>query len=400
MKGFTEMKVRLNAEQKQAKLDNLAETYTDTAISIAPRPELADWCAGIISSVNSKRKEELAKELVELLKDTRQRITLQINQTAKTTDHIAKERKTLETEFEDPTPEVAGRLYKTLCEIAQDADDADVLLNSVLTLLTRHVTREVKKYQPSSIKNRKTRICKMLRANVESETLFKKKISDTVEVFVRRYHKMLSDVVEEVNIDTRTKVIDKGRNKTLVDGNGCLEFARNSLTRLDRWMDVSIALIITTGRRMSEIHNSETVFTKIDDYTLSFDGQLMTKDRGDLGAFNIPCLLPADMILNGINYLREQDPERLYKGTENMTVAEIVNAKVSVSLSRAVKANMIGFGINVYKDCRVVYAEICWETLADQAVIDKAHYFSQILGHSEKDVTTANSHIKFHVKID
>jgi hypothetical protein len=101
------------------------------------------------------------------------------------------------------------------------------------------------------------------------------------------------------------------------------------------------------------------------------------------------------MVLAGVDYLRQQD--KLYSATEGLTVAEVVNAKVSVSLSRAIKANMTPYGINVYKDCRVVYAEICWETLANQAVIDKAHYFSNILGHSEKDVTTANSYIKFQV---
>ena len=395
MIGAAEMKVRLTAEQKQFKLNNLAELYTDTAIKMASRPELADWCEGIVPSIKSKRKDDLADALVEALKETRERIANQIAEAPTATDHIAAERKILETEFEDPTPEVAGRLYKTLAEIAQDANDADVLLNSVLTLVSRHVAREIKKYQPSSIKNRKTRICKMLRANVEGETIFKKKISDTVEAFIRRYHKMLSEVIDEVNTVTRTRVVDKGRNKSEVDGNGCLEFARDALTKLDRWMDVSIALILATGRRMAEIHSTETVFTKVDDYTLSFEGQLKTKGRGDIGAFNIPCLVPADMVLAGVEYLGEQG--KLYSATEGLTVAEVVNAKVSVSLSRAIKANMTPFGINVYKDCRVVYAEICWETLANKAVIDKAHYFSNILGHSEKDVTTANSYIKFQV---
>lgn len=158
------MKVRMTAEQKQSKLDLLAENYTDAAIKMASRPELLEWCEGIVPSLKTKRKDELASALVKLLKETRQRIANKIADEPSAIQLLADERKTLATEYEDPAYDVADRLYKQLAVAAQDSETAEELTDKVFTAVTRLVTSELRKYKPASIRNRKTRICKLLRA--------------------------------------------------------------------------------------------------------------------------------------------------------------------------------------------------------------------------------------------
>ena len=101
-----------------------------------------------------------------------------------------------------------------------------------------------------------------------------------------------------------------------VDGKVLLEFAFNALISCEDWRDVSIALIITTGRRMSEIHGVSTSFQIVDENTLLFEGQMKTKGRVNVYAYEIPTLVPVSLVLNGIAYLKSCG--RIYEETEDL----------------------------------------------------------------------------------
>lgn len=216
---------------------------------------------------------------------------------------------------------------------------------------------------------------------------------------------------DEVTATTRARVTDRLKgNKTAVDGTKCLEFARDVLTKLDRWMDVSIALALVTGRRMAEIHSAKSNFVKVDDYLVHFSGQLKTSRRENqdtVKPYNIPVLLPADMVIAGREYLKQCD--KLYTDKKNevgltIEIPEVVNACVSMSLSRAIKIRLNDFKKGekaiTYKDCRAIYADMSWQLFGNQDLEEKAPLLSVILGHTPGDINTANNYCIYAVDVE
>jgi hypothetical protein len=100
-----------------------------------------------------------------------------------------------------------------------------------------------------------------------------------------------------------------------------LTLASQSASKKDlKWEDVSCALALVTGRRMSEIHFSG-VFTVVNDYEVEFSGQLKGKSRAVEGTklkdviFTIPTLVKANLVVDGVNWLERNDKRLPETGT-------------------------------------------------------------------------------------
>jgi len=108
-----------------------------------------------------------------------------------------------------------------------------------------------------------------------------------------------------------------------------------------RWEDISCALILVTGRRMSELHYS-AAFTKSGDHELIFTGQLKGKGRTVDGdklinhPFTIPCLVPAELAIAGLAWL-EREGKRADRGDQDG--AERVNKTWAKYLSKRCKTD-------------------------------------------------------------
>lgn len=120
------------------------------------------------------------------------------------------------------------------------------------------------------------------------------------------------------------------------------------------WRDVSCAIALATGRRMAEIHLSAQ-FAHAGDYLLLFTGQLKGKNR-KLNEqkirdceFSIPSLLPANLILRGMDFLEKND--KRFSATED---PEKVNRRWSKVLNERAKEWAIIDNMT-YKDFRKVY---------------------------------------------
>lgn len=160
------------------------------------------------------------------------------------------------------------------------------------------------------------------------------------------------------------------------------------------WRDVSCALSLATGRRMAEVHLSGE-FKKIDDYTVSFRGQLKGKHRKIEGQslksyeFKIPTLIKADLVLAGIEWLdkydkrfaRSEDPER-------------VNRRWSKVLNEKAKDWAIVEGMTYHK-FRGAYLKAC---LINESVdpFDYLDYARSILG--DNDEATIKAYQRFEIK--
>jgi len=157
------------------------------------------------------------------------------------------------------------------------------------------------------------------------------------------------------------------------------------------WKDVSIALSFATGRRMSEVHGIKTTFEVVGEYSVKFCGQVKTKGRGEVPAYVIPTLIPAELVVRGFEYLRVQG--KLYD-------TALVNARVSKAMSNELPARLKVIlskaKINTYKDLRAVY---CLVLLEHKPVNYTASaFYSQLLGHGEYDLTTSNSYQTFYTE--
>ena len=148
-----------------------------------------------------------------------------------------------------------------------------------------------------------------------------------------------------------------------------------------RWKEVSIAVMLLTGRRQSEVMSSG-IFTYIDDSHLRFEGQLKRHTDQVVESAEIPVIGGmAQHIINAIKWLEQGDKRTL--PTERTSKAISEAAKQSHNrCSRYISETMHKLedkveitngktwqdkkGNNVFKAhfCRQLYAQICAEIFA------------------------------------
>lgn len=396
--------MKSSALEKQARLREIAETYADTTIRAMKKTELVVLCDRLIPNLARTRKDELAEKLIEMLAEFRKQLEIEAKErelaerekeleaveVASIAERRIAARSEYQMEWDSREPDTAQRIFKKLVEAVTDLKEISQMQEAMNDVLASHLVAEAQMYTPSTRKSRKSRICGFLDDLAESyQGLSAEAIKQAVGYFKRRYHNALSSEVKAVNSQYKSSVAQRLKEQIEVDGKGLLEWAKQQLTVLESWQNVSIALILTTGRRMSEIHATGE-FEIVDSQNLMFTGQLKTKGRGDIGSYTIPCLVDSELILEGLNYLKKC--EKRVANWDKDTVSAVVNHGYSMPLSRAVKP-LNELGLKNYKSGRDIYAEIAWLTRPhpNQA---KASYYAQILGHGEHDVTTAQSYEK------
>lgn len=154
-----------------------------------------------------------------------------------------------------------------------------------------------------------------------------------------------SSYKERQNTDYRHRVRERStiENRIELDLSQFIQRAYEVLSQIASgdndvdWRDVSCAIALATGRRMSEVHLSAT-FKEIDAYTVGFSGQLKGKTRTVDGKklknfeFEIPTLLPAYLVCFGLEWLDKRD--KRFPRTED---TERVNRRWSKVLNQKAK---------------------------------------------------------------
>lgn len=106
-----------------------------------------------------------------------------------------------------------------------------------------------------------------------------------------------------------------------------------------KWEDVSCAIALVTGRRMSEIHYS-AIFEATDSHALNFQGQLKGKEKRVNRekvfdhVYSVPSLIPASLVVEGLKWLKREG-KRLDRKTGS---AEQVNKTWGKYLARRAKS--------------------------------------------------------------
>lgn len=158
------------------------------------------------------------------------------------------------------------------------------------------------------------------------------------------------------------------------------------------YQDKILGLCALTGRRTAEIAcTAQLNLIPDDDYTVMFTGQLKTKNRGVLPAFEIPVLCNSTKLINALHAVREAKP---------MFMDNMPRFHNAASSDVNKKCKKLFFNVSDApispKDLRSIYAEISYLYL-DDVTIAKPKYFSLILGHGEEDNSTALSYLDFYI---
>jgi len=195
-------------------------------------------------------------------------------------------------------------------------------------------------------------------------------------------------------------------NRVEIDLTNSLKFAYNILTDIKEgkdanWLDVSCAIALATGRRMAEVHLSAT-FKKIDSYTIAFTGQLKGKSRkvrqGDKAVslrdvvFNIPTLLPADLVCLGLGWLGQKG--KRFEATED---PERVNRRFSKTLNEACKNwDVFPEDERTYHKFRAAYLRAAIVNDGNVDPYDFTDFAKDVLG--DDDENTINAYKRYEIK--
>tara|TARA_R110001592_G_scaffold110772_1_gene307410 strand:- start:1511 stop:2323 length:813 start_codon:yes stop_codon:yes gene_type:complete len=159
----------------------------------------------------------------------------------------------------------------------------------------------------------------------------------------------------------------------------------------DKVSEITCALCLLTGRRMSEIlKTAKFTNSRNSQKVVMFKGQLKTRDQNSkyeiytLGNSRDKCkkaLKRLRQIANTKNLSPEQVNSK-YKSTVNYKVTPLFGKYIGTASAH---------------DLRKVYITIASKLYKDDSQSDNSFY-SQILGHNSEDLSTANTYHKYYVK--
>lgn len=267
---------------------------------------------------------------------------------------------------------------------------------------------------------------------------FSDKTDSTKKLYVSKFRKALTDAItaHEPDEGRRVQVLDRVRSIVKNDP-GVLEkinaaYERkqfenaNSLILVGNYREIvaiaqkwlkgsseekrAIALMLLTGRRFIEVlkvgeFSVHAVKVQngaiVQKWLIDFKGQ--TKTRGAEGTkfeelFGIPTLAPAKDVVEAIEKFRKSDLGQSIAEADFDYANSYHNPRFNTILreSEIGKAWPIDTDFSL-KSLRALYAEICFKHHAPSN-IHKDAYYAQILGHSEGNMKTALSYVRYYLE--
>jgi hypothetical protein len=238
----------------------------------------------------------------------------------------------------------------------------------------------------------RTHICNLFGEFVEGEAqaAYYPQLSSCLDLFKRQVKLQIADLTSMKKGLQERRVAQRKKQKAVISFKPLHEFALRWLGNLDKlsardWRQVSIALAIATGRRMSEIHCSAK-FEYLNDAHLKFTGQLKVKGLAaeyfaDHPSYKIPVLVPAKLAIAGHRWLIE-------KGKTSPTpqrAARRLAPRLGESMLLLKKSLGIEHDFFTYKGLRSIYALTCNQVF-NGGDPDNALYLAEILGHGRADL--------------
>ena len=284
--------------------------------------------------------------------------------------------------FSIPVEEVANSIYKELWGIYKNEANFDAMKCRINSLVTTIAESESKNYKFSTIKSRRKSIELHLKTLASQESIpMRQDMTDLVNVFYSQLLRCQKSESNKLNKQYKIKVGGNNRNKKNVVISGLVADCLATLKKLEnggnpKWVKVSIALALGTGRRMVEIHYSGE-FSVTGEYEIFFSGQAKIRDaEGAKTAYSIPTLFPAKLLKQAHDYLKSCG-RTLSKEVQKKDPCA-VNKKYAVQLCNAMKKYSLP-----YKALRALYAECQWFLFDNKECTEKYIKFSDWLGYKD-----------------
>jgi hypothetical protein len=326
-------KISLTPVQIEAKRNELSKLNKEQLNKMS-RDRLREACSGCLDTKNTDKKEVLVNKILEWTEPLRLEqlaafkiVAEQLGESSLNMDEVGRV-------IQIASPEVAANL-----------------IQEMMLLRKYTVTTRVKTYQP--------RLVKHVKANQTPE-------------YAAEFAKVLYSLNREENIQIKReyeKELDvKAIDKEIIYYKEVIDWATKTLVEKNNWKHVSIALSITSGRRMIEIHNcgeftigEKPAFLPNFEHVkgwLSFEGQAKEKGKTPVGRYDIPCLVDVDLWLSAYQYLVDNQKTGKDENGVPIISREKVNKNYSVELSKTIKMTVYTKGIIMYKHARDFYAAV------------------------------------------
>lgn len=219
--------------------------------------------------------------------------------------------------------------------------------------------------------------------------ILKKQYDDYLKIlsYLRIRDLETKQIKEEYNNKVRVRRTDL---QYILDVVGYIEKAIELLNEKTFILKV-LGLAALTGRRVAEIGCTAN-FGYINEFMVSFNGQLKTKKIDNEIIIDIPVLANADLIITAMIDLRgffRQYVDNPIKFHDNCST--YLNKKVDI-FKPYIEGDLSP------KDLRAIYACIAYNKYCFNDRMDDTAYYSYILGHDEKDNATSLSYTKYKIK--
>lgn len=179
-----------------------------------------------------------------------------------------------------------------------------------------------------------------------------------------------------------------------------LALAKQSLAS-DSYTQVAWGIALLTGRRSGEVLHFGT-FTKIDESTVLFEGQLKKRQGTPSEAYPIPVLADADLIIEAVKRLRAMPEVAVFKsGTgkyydEEVKYSELPKHKLTLAINQRTNGvlndrakRLMKDPSEVFKNTRGIYARYCSDYVRPHseqwARFNEDQFLKAILGHESVD---------------
>jgi hypothetical protein len=215
---------------------------------------------------------------------------------------------------------------------------------------------------------------------------------ERVEVALAKISELVRPINKEIKRRDIQSIAERAENCRKIRPSVMYDHAIKTLSNPEghTWKEVSIAMAYATGRRCSEIHGTKTWFKVTGEYSVEFFGQLKTRGRGEVTAYEIPTTIPAELVVKGWVFLQTTD--KIYDDPR------IVNSRLTKPLNddlpQHLKNLMSDAGAKTYKDLRCFYAQVMMKAKPKTMMEDK--YISKVMGHSDWDLNTSNTYRAFY----
>jgi hypothetical protein len=183
---------------------------------------------------------------------------------------------------------------------------------------------------------------------------------------------------QRINTDSDERFARRLRQQQRIEHPDAVVRTSEVLLRSEEWYNLALGITINTGRRITEVLKTGSFAPKTE-YTIWFKGQLKTKEH-DLQAYEIPTLVPADLVLAAIARLREiRDCSQMSNDAVSQTFGPVMRQMADHHLSTLVPKRDEEQNLYTHLS-RSIYGRLCVLYHCPLVVFD-IQYMAHILGH-------------------